>query len=128
MTGKQKQKENIMNKGIQKLLPVLIILLGFFTFGISDLIWIYIISDKFDRARFLPMKQVALTVITFGIYGILWVHTTSSAMQKSMIIKNSIIPIACTVLSIVFLRTISIFILYRALNEAQLILAKEEKQ
>ena len=61
-----------MKNGIRKLTPILIILLGFFTFGASDLIWIYSISDSFDRRKFLPMKQIALTVITFGIYGIFW--------------------------------------------------------
>ena len=115
-----------MNKGIQNSIPILIILLGFFTFGISDLIWIYSISDKFNRAKFLPMKQIALTVITFGIYGIFWVHMISTDMQKATIIKNNSIPLVCTVLSVIFLRTISVFILYRALNEAPSTTPKEE--
>ena len=106
-----------MKKGLQKLTPIIIIILGFFTFGISDLVWIYIISDKFDYKRFLPMKQVALTVITFGIYGIFWVYHISSVMHKDGCIKGKSIVWLCTILSVVLLRQISVSIIYRALHD-----------
>ena len=106
-----------MKKGLKKLTPIIIIVLGFFTFGISDLIWIYIISDKFDYKHFLPMKQVALTVITFGLYGISWVYRMSLELDKSAYIKGKSMVWLCTVLSVVFLRHIGVSIIYRALFE-----------
>ena len=114
-----------MNTKIQKLIPVLIIILGFFTLGISDIIWIYYISDKFDRKAFLPMKQLTLTVITFGIYGILWTRNISKEMYKSNILKSKSTVMLCTILSIIFLRTISIFVLYQAICETEAISVKE---
>jgi hypothetical protein len=124
-TGKEKRS---MNTRIKKLIPLLIIILGFFTLGLSDLIWIYSISDRFDRRRFLPMKQVALTVITFGIYGIYWTYKLSSEMHKSLILKNKQHVAACLILSICFLRTISVFILHRALDDAKTTLSKDTNQ
>ena len=105
-----------MKTGIQKLTPMLIIILGFFTFGLSDLVWIYVISDKYDYRRFLPMKQVALTVITFGIYGIIWAHRISKAMYNDALIKEKNNVIICTLLPVLFLRNVSIYILYSALG------------
>ena len=106
-----------MNKKIQKVIPILIIVLGFFTLGISDLIWIYSVSDEFDRKKFLPMKQLALTVITFGIYGIFWTRNMAKEMHESNLIKTNSVVVLCTILSIFFLRTISVFILYQAIHE-----------
>ena len=114
-----------MNKGVRKIVPILIIILGFFTLGLSDLIWIYSISDRFDRNKFLPMKQLALTVITFGIYGIFWVYKVSSDMNKSLLLKSRSEILICVILSIIFLRTISVFIMHRALDENEANLAKD---
>ena len=108
-----------MKKGLQKLTPIIIVVLGFFTLGISDLIWIYDVSDKFDYKRFLPMKQVALTAITFGVYGIFWVYRMSSQMYKTEYIKSKTKVLLCTILSIFFLRNISVSILYRAFNDKE---------
>ena len=108
-----------MKNGIQKLVPILIILLGFFTFGVSDLIWIYSISDGFDRRKFLPMKQVALTVITFGIYGIFWTYKITSAMTKANIIKGNNTTTVCLIRSILSLRNIAVFIIYQAFNNVE---------
>ena len=108
-----------MKNGIRKLTPILILLLGFFTFGVSDLIWIYSISDSFDRRKFLPMKQVALTVITFGIYGIFWTYKISSTMIKANIIKKNNTSAVCLILSILSLRSIAVFIIYQAFNNTE---------
>ena len=105
-----------MKNGIQKLTPILIVLLGFFTFGLSDLIWIYAISDSYDRRKFLPMKQVALTVITFGIYGLFWIYKITKDMNRSNIITNGSTTIICLILSIFALRNIAVFVIYQALN------------
>ena len=116
-----------MNKSIRKLIPILIILLGFFTFGLSDLIWIYIVSDRVDYQKFLPMKQVSLTVITFGIYGIFWAYKLSSSMHKSNIIKDKKIPLICVILSIISLRNIALFIMYQALENSTEVLKDSEQ-
>ena len=105
-----------MKNGIRKLTPILIILLGFFTFGLSDLIWIYTVSDNLDRRKFLPIKQIALTVITFGIYGIFWVYKITSEMYKANIIKDKSRILICIILSIFALRNVAIFIIYQALS------------
>ena len=106
-----------MKTGIRKLTPILIIVLGFFTFGLSDLIWIYTLSDSFDRKRFLPLKQIALTVITFGIYGIFWIYKITTEMNKCGIIKNKSNIILCIILSVLSLRNIALFIIYQASTE-----------
>ena len=106
-----------MKKGLQKLIPILIIISGFFTFGLSDLIWMYIVSDRLDYKRFLPMKQVALTVITFGVYGIFWMYVITSEMLKSRYLKSRMAVVLCTILSAVFLRHFSLFVIYRALSD-----------
>lgn len=103
---------------LQKLTPLLIVLLGFFTLGIADLVWIYIISDKFNRKKFLPMKQLALTIITLGIYSVFWSYRVASAMNRAEIIKERWKVPFCALLTVFFLRCISILILYSALDAA----------
>ena len=106
-----------MYNRLRKLTPILIIVLGFFTLGLSDLIWIHAISDEFNNRRFLPMKQVALTVVTLGIYGIFWVYLITSEMHKQLVFKDKYRIYLCVILSVLFLRTISIFVIHRAWNE-----------
>ena len=108
-----------MNKTkLQKLMPLLIVLLGFFTLGLSDFVLIYIISDRFNRKKFLPMKQLALMIVTLGIYGIFWSYRITSAMHKEKIIDKYWKAPICALLSIFFMRNISILIIYNALDAA----------
>ena len=107
-----------MNEKIQRLLPAIIVILGFFTLGISDLIWIYQISDKYCYKRFLPMKQVALTVITFGIYGIIWTYKIASAVYKDENRQYKPNVWLCTGLTVCFLRPFSVSLLYKSLDNA----------
>jgi len=117
-----------MRKDVHKLIPVFIVVLGFFTLGISDLVWIYIISDKLDRRIFLPIKQVALTVITFGIYGILWSYKIASKLHSDLIINNSSTPMICAILSLFFLRNLSVAILFHAFNTKTIASDKENEE
>lgn len=98
---------------------IIIIMLGFFTLGLSDLVWVYIISDKVDTKRFLPMKQIALTVITFGIYGILWTYLVLDEADKQLVTNVGTKKIICPILSLCFLRNISIAIIYNSIGESQ---------
>lgn len=107
-----------MNNSRKSLITtVIIIVLGFFTLGLSDLVWMYIISDRVDTRCFLPMKQVALTVITLGIYGILWTYLVSNEINKRLVSGNKSQRIICPILSLCFLRNISIAIIYKSIGE-----------
>ena len=107
-----------MKNKFQKLIPMWIVLFGFFTLGLADLIWIYVISDRFDCRKLLPMKQLALTVITLGVYGIIWVYRVALDMYRADIIKGKGRVLLLTVLSVFFLRTISVLLLYNTLESS----------
>ena len=105
-----------MNNSKRTLIPFLIFVAGFFTFGLSDLWFIYLLSDRIDRKRFLPMKQLALTLITFGIYGIIWTFNITRVIKypnNSITTNKSILYI---ILSILFLRSASTALIYRDFN------------
>ena len=103
---------------LQKLTPLLIVLLGFFTLGLSDLVFIYVISDRFNCKKFLPMKQLSLMIVTLGIYGIFWSYRVASEMRKEKMIKEYWKAPICALLAIFFMRNISVLIIYNALDAA----------
>ena len=104
-----------MKNSVKKLTPFIIVVLGFFTLGITDLIWIYSISDRINAEKYLPMKQVALTMISLGIYGIFWTYKLSSEIKNSNSYTDNIKPMICTILSVIFLRNISTAMIYNAI-------------
>lgn len=110
-----------MNK-TKKMIPMVIIILGFFTLGLTDLIWIYQASDKVNRYRFPPIKQLALIIITFGIYGIFWTYMLCGELPKSEKNDNNKLKYICTVLSVIFLRNISVAMIVKRIFDI------EEKQ
>lgn len=69
-----------------KLTPVSVFILGFISFGIADIIFVYMLSHKvrFDKngEPILPMKEFILNIITFGLYGIYWVYKINLALDK----------------------------------------------
>lgn len=85
----------------QKFQTFFIMICGFFTLGISNLVWIYILSDKVDPINFLPMKQIVLTLITFGIYGIFWCNKMAKTVFNNIETRRNDI-IFCTVFAFVF--------------------------
>lgn len=107
-----------MNKGNTRLHIPLIIVLGLFTFGISDLFWVYRISGRVNIRRYPPMKQIALFVITLGVYGIFWTYLIQSELEKLTGQDRMWRKSVCTLLSALFLRCISIAVINDTLTEA----------
>ncbi len=87
--------------------PVIVFVLGFCTFGLSNLIYLYKISERIGKnpagERIYPMREAVLNVITFGVYGIIWSYRTAKALYGEA--KNAII---CAFLSAIpMLRSVS---------------------
>ena len=65
--------------------PTSVLILGLFTFGIANSLFIYAFSKfmRFDKNGYViyPMKELILNVITFGIYGIYWTFSINSALD-----------------------------------------------
>lgn len=65
--------------------PTSVLILGLFTFGIANSLFIYAFSKfmRFDKNGYViyPMKEFILNVITFGIYGIYWTFSINSALD-----------------------------------------------
>jgi hypothetical protein len=63
-----------MDRDIKKAIGVFFI--GFFTFGIANLVFLYRFSDEMltnaDGKIINPMKETVLNIITFGLYGAFW--------------------------------------------------------
>lgn len=107
-----------MKKEDSRLQIPLIIVLGLFTFGISDLFWVYKISERVNIRRYTPMKQVALLVITLGVYGIFWTYMIQSELEKRTGCSLTWKKPVCVLLSALFLRCISVAVINGMLSEA----------
>ena len=105
-----------MNSSLKSMKPFLIFIAGFFTFGITDLWFIYTISDKLGREKLIPMKQLALTLVTFGLYGIYWTYKIGKMLIKANDSKSINKRILCVILSACFLRCASIAVFYSELD------------
>lgn len=70
----------------RKLKPSIVFILGFCTFGIADLIFVYVFSKmlRFDKNEnvIYPMKEFILNIITFGIYGIYWTYSVNRILDN----------------------------------------------
>ena len=70
----------------RKLKPSIVFILGFCTFGIADLIFVYVFSKmlRFDKDGnvIYPMKEFILNIITFGIYGIYWTYSVNRTLDS----------------------------------------------
>ena len=100
-----------------------IFVLGIVTFGISNLVFIYLLSsdvglDHKGRVIF-PMRETVLNLITLGIYGFFWAYRIGCTTD----IKESInAPSKQTVLTVIlaapFLRSMCVaYLYYRMLPE-----------
>lgn len=96
---------------------IVIVLLGFITMGISNVVLIYFFSDKlkcfYDGDIILPAKETVLNLITFGIYGFVWAYKfglTLDSLEGSE--QRSTYTVLGTVLAIPFLRSFLMGYLY----------------
>lgn len=107
-----------MKNNSTKLQIPIIIVLGLFTFGISDLFWVYTISERVNIRRYPPVKQLTLFIITLGIYGIFWTYLMINELEKQTGRKITRKKIVCTVISALFLRNISVAVINDTVSEA----------
>lgn len=114
-----------MNNELKR--AIIVFLIGFFTLGIGNFVYIYLLSDKTvvdDTGRVIyPLKELVLTVVTLGIYGIIWTYKLSKTLDSRENREEvSGITLLSTGLSAVFLKSVSCaLICYRmALLEADI--------
>lgn len=96
---------------------IILALVGFFTLGIANFVYVFILSDKiiFDYKRrvLYPIAELLFTVCTLGIYGIYWTYKITATLDKregyDTYTVNSLVT---TVLSACFLRSISMAMIY----------------
>ena len=104
-----------MDKELKKAIGIFFI--GIFTFGIANLVFLYRFSDKIltdaDGKIIYPMRETVLNLLTFGIYGAFW---SIKVGRKLDILeeyeKISMLTIICSALSILFLRSITMSVIY----------------
>ncbi len=99
----------------KELNPVFVFILGLVTFGISNHIFIYIISKRIGKTEsgeiIYPMRETVLNIITFGIYGIIWTYNMAYRFYGN---KNN--AVICAVISAFPVRCISITMLVSQMN------------
>ncbi len=87
--------------------PVLVFILGLATFGISNHIFIYMISKHIGKDSngelIFPMREAVLNIITLGIYGIIWTYRMTRLVNME---KGT--SIICTLVSAFPIRCISL--------------------
>ena len=104
-----------MNTELKKAIGVFFI--GLFTFGIGNLVFLYLFSDKlntdYNGNIIIPMRELVLNILTFGIYGAAWTYKTGKKMDmledREVISASTVI---CSVLSVLLLRCISMSVIY----------------
>ena len=104
-----------MNTELKKAIAVFFI--GFFTFGIGNLIFLYIFSDKTntfcDGKIIVPMREVVLNIITLGIYGAVWAYKMGK--KADMLEDNeNVTPstIICAIIALFPIRCFSMSVIY----------------
>ena len=104
-----------MDNGLKKAIGVFFV--GVFTFGIANLVFLYCFSDKIltdaDEKIINPMRESVLNILTLGLYGAFWSYKIG---QKLDMIegceKISAQTIICAILSVLFLRSITMSVIY----------------
>ena len=86
---------------------------GVFTFGITNSIFIGIISSEFlyfDNNKLVyPIKEAVLNFITLGVYGFIWAYKISKCIDKRDGVNSGFTPI---ILFLPFVRSIGVAYLY----------------
>ena len=105
-----RQNGQIMNNELKR--AIIVFLIGFFTLGIGNFVFIYLLSDKIvtdDTGKVIyPLRELILTVVTFGIYGIFWTYKLSKTLDSRENREEvSGVTFLSTALSAVFLKSIS---------------------
>ena len=108
-----------MNSYLKKTIGIFFI--GFLTFGIGNIVLLYIFSDKAvtdaNGKVIMPMREMTLNLITLGIYGAFWTYKMG---KKADILEGrpniSPLTVVCSVLSVLLLRSISMSVIYYRMN------------
>ncbi len=94
--------------------PVIVFIIGFVTFGIGNLIFIFLFSEHVAREYHLtiiPMREVVINLLTFGIYGIIWTYKTIMLIEAEDSRVTSSALLAAIISAIPFLRCISMAVI-----------------
>lgn len=106
-----------MDSNVKKAIGVFF--LGIFTFGISNLVFIYIISNKvsfFDNGRVIyPVRELVLSIVTCGIYTCFWGYKMSCKINKTV---GDCKAMTNAVLCMPMLRSIGVSRIYSKANAA----------
>ena len=101
-----------MGNNVKKAIGVFF--LGIFTFGISNLIFIYLLSNKVsffaNGSVIYPVRELVLSIITLGIYTCFWGYKISTKYNG----KAATDAVFCLPL----LRSIGVARIYSRVNEA----------
>ena len=94
------------------------------TFGIGNLVFTYIISDKTmldsNDNVIIPMKELVLTIVTFGLYGAVWAYKMGKKADLELSRENvSASTIVCAILSATFLRSFGMAVTYYRLRSCE---------
>lgn len=108
-----------MNTELKKAIAVFFI--GFITFGIGNLIFLYVFSDKTctfcDGKIIIPMREVVLNIITLGIYGAVWTYKMGKKADMLEDCENvTPITMMCAVVSLFPIRCFSMAVIYYRLK------------
>ncbi len=101
-----------MNKIIYN--PVLVFIIGFITFGIGNLIFIFLYSEYTAReygAKIIPTKEVVLNLLTFGVYGIYWTYRTIITVESESSRVSAVPFIGAIISAVPFLRCVSMAVI-----------------
>ncbi len=95
--------------------PVIVFIFGFITFGLTNHMFLYIISKRAVKNAsgelIYPMREVGLNIITLGIYGIIWTYRMGIKFYEN---KNS--AVLCAVISAFPVRCVSMTMLVSQMN------------
>ena len=96
---------------------IILAIIGFLTFGIANIVYIYILSDKlvfdFKRKLYYPVRETVLNICTLGIYGIYWTYRASRTLDKREGYDDlTVTSLASTIISVFPIRSISMAMIF----------------
>lgn len=111
-----------MNTEIKK--AIIVFLIGFFTFGIGNIFFIYYFSDKAvstsEGKVIYPMREFVLNLITLGVYGVIWTYRMLGKVDlEEGYEQTSASTLICTVLACLPLRSIVMAVISYRLDSIQ---------
>lgn len=94
--------------------PVLVFIIGFITFGIGNLVFIFLYSEYTAREygiSIIPVREAVLNLLTFGVYGAYWTYKTISIIEAENSTVSSAAIMCAVISAIPFLRCISMAVI-----------------